>query len=216
MSRERFFVMLWSAAQRDNAGVRMGVMVKAGALSLAGMLAAGPALAASSGKCAKADEVTAIQVAAVQQELMVAALTCDQVTNFNAFQTGFGPELRTSDATLHKMFKRIFGAKQGEAEFHAFKTRMANDSSMRSINDNRAYCQEAAGVFASALAPTRPTLAAFVSTVTVQEQSPVNSCDIRVASTLSGLGGTSVAFILPKPKPMVDGTSAPVATSAAQ
>ncbi len=194
----------------------MGVMVKAGALSLAGMLAAGPSLAASSGKWAKADEITSIQVAAVQQELMVAALTCDQVTNFNAFQTGFGPELRASDATLHKMFKRIFGAKQGEAEFHAFKTRMANDSSMRSINDNRGYCQEAAGVFASALVPSRPTLAAFVSTVTVQEQSPVNSCDIRVASALPGLGGTSVAFILPKPKPMVDGEAAPAAPSAAQ
>jgi hypothetical protein len=193
----------------------MGVMVKAGALSLAGVLAAGPVLAASSSKCAKADEVTAIQVAAVQQELMVAALTCNEVTNFNAFQTGFGPELRASDATLHKMFKRIFGARQGEAEFHAFKTRMANNSSMRSINDNRGYCQEASGVFASALAPTRPSLAAFVSTVTVQEQSPVNSCDIRVAAALPGLAN-SAAFILPKPKPVADGGAASVAATAAQ
>src|ERR1700755_1613493 len=112
----------------------MGRMVKAGALSLAGVLMAGNALAASS-KCAKPDEVTAIQVSAVQQELMVAALTCDQITNFNAFQTGFGAELRASDATLHKMFKRIFGGKAGEDQFHAFKTRMANDSSIRSIHD---------------------------------------------------------------------------------
>jgi hypothetical protein len=196
----------------------MGVMVKAGALSLAGILVAGNALAASSGKCAKADEVTSIQVAAVQQELMVAALTCDQITNFNAFQTGYGPELRTSDATLHKMFKRIFGAKQGEAEFHAFKTRMANDSSIRSIHDNQGYCHEAAAVFASALAPTKPTLAAFVSGVTVQEESPVNSCDIRVASALPGLGGASGAsfsYILPKPKPMVDGVIAPTVATVA-
>lgn len=206
--------MLWSAPQRDNVGVRMGVMVKAGALSLAGILVAGNAFAASSGKCAKADEVTAIQASAVQQELMVAALTCDQVANFNAFQTGFGPELRNSDATLYKMFKRIFGAKQGEAEFHAFKTRMANDSSIRSIHDNQGYCKEAADVFASALAPAKPTLAAFVSGVTVQEQSPVNSCDIRVASALPGLGGGAI-FILPKPKPMVAGVVAPTETTAA-
>ena len=195
----------------------MGIMVKAGALSLAGMLVAGPALAASASKCAKADEITSIQVAAVQQELMVAALTCDQITNFNALQTGFGPELRASDETLHKMFKRIFGPRQGEAEFHAFKTRMANDSSIRSIHDNQGYCHEAASVFASALAPVKPTLAAFVSGITVQEESPVNSCDIRVASALPGLGGGStMSFILPRPKPMVDGVMAPAAAPAAQ
>jgi hypothetical protein len=192
----------------------MGVWAKASACSLAGILAASPVMAASSGKCARADEVTAIQVAAVQQELMVAALTCDQVTNFNAFQTGFGPELRSSDATLNKMFKRIFGPRQGEAEFHAFKTRMANDSSIRSINDNRAYCQEAATVFASALAPAKPTLAGFVSGVTVQEASPVNSCDIRVASALPGLSGSTVTYIFPKPKP--DDGAAPAATAAAR
>ena len=190
-------------------------MVKSGALSLASFLVAGNALAAASSKCAKPDEVTAIQTAVVQQELMVAALTCDQIANFNAFQTGYGPELRSSDDILHKMFKRIFGAKQGEAEFHAFKTRMANDSSIRSIHDNQGYCHEAANVFASALAPAKPTLAVFVSGVTVQEQSPVNSCDIRVASALPGLGGTgSVAYILPRPKPMVDGVIPDSATAA--
>jgi len=211
--------MLLSAPQRDNLGVRMGVMVKAGALSLAGMLVAGNALAAPSSKCAKADEVTAIQAAAVQQELMVAALTCDQITNFNAFQTGFGPELRTSDATLLKMFKRIFGGRQGESEFHAFKTRLANDSSIREIHDNQAYCKEAADVFAAALGPAKPTLAAFVSGVTIEEQSPVNSCDIRVASSLPGLAaaaGGPVTFILPKPKPMDDAVAAAPAAAPAQ
>lgn len=206
-------LMLLSAPQRDNVGVRMGVTVKAGALSLAGLLAASPVMAASSGKCAKADEVTAIQVAAVQQELMVAALTCNEVTNFNAFQTGYGPELRASDATLHKMFKRIFGPRQGEAQFHAFKTRLANDSSIRSINDNQGYCHETAAVFASALAPAKPTLAVFVSGVTVQQDSPVNSCDIRVASALPGLGGSAASYIMPKPKPL-DGDMGSVVSAA--
>ena len=176
----------------------MGTLGRAGALSLAGVLVAGNALAAASATCAKPDEVTAIQTAAVQQELMVAALTCNDVTSFNAFQTGFGPELRKSDATLHGMFKRIFGARRGEDEFHAFKTRLANDSSIRSIHDNAGYCQEAGNVFAAALTPAKPTLAVFVSGVTVQEQSPVDSCQIRVAVSLGGAGS---AYILPKPKP---------------
>jgi hypothetical protein len=183
--------------------------MKAGALSLAGVMLTGNAFAAShmQSKCAKPDEVTAIQTAAIQQELMVAALTCNQITNFNAFQTGFSKELQASDATLHKMFKRIFGARAGEDQFHAFKTRMANDSSIRSIHDNPGYCHEADTVFAAALAPAKPSLASFVSGVTVQEDSPVNSCEVRVAVSLGGMG---FAGILPKPKPLTDSSGAPV------
>lgn len=187
----------------------MGRKMKAGALSLAAVMVAGNAFAASSSKCAKPEEVTAIQTAAIQQELMVAALTCNDVTNFNAFQTGFSKELQTSDATLHKMFKRIFGGRAGEDQFHAFKTRMANDSSIRSIHDNPGYCHEADGVFSQALAPAKPTLAAFVSSVTVQEESPVNSCEVRVAVAFGGIG------ILPKPKPLTDSTGAPIDTGPA-
>ena len=186
----------------------MGLTMKVGAWSLAGIMLAGPAVAKPVEKCAKPDEVTAIQTAAIQQELMVAALTCNQITNFNAFQTGYSRELQASDATLHKMFKRIFGSRPGEDQFHAFKTRMANDSSIRSIHDNAGYCHEADTVFAAALAPAKPTLAAFVSGVTVQEQSPVDSCDIRVAVSLGGSAG----YILPKPKPLTDSTGAPIDT----
>jgi len=185
----------------------MGYGLKAGVLALAGILVASPAMAASS-KCAKADEVTAIQVAAIQQELMVAALTCDQVTNFNAFQTGFSKELRASDAVLEKMFKRVFGGRTGEDQYHAFKTRLANTSSSRSIHDNPGYCHEAADAFAAALTSARPTLAAFVSSVTVHDDSPVNSCDVRVAVNLKGAGAVSDGpAVLPKPKP-VDASAA--------
>ena len=186
--------------------------MRTGALSLAGVMMAGTAFAAGPSKCAKPEEVTAIQTAAIQQELMVAALTCNQVANFNAFQTGFSRELQASDATLHKMFKRIFGARAGEDQFHAFKTRMANDSSIRSIHDNPGYCHEADTVFAAALTPVKPTLAAFVSGVTVQEESPVNSCEVRVAVSL---GGAAFAGILPKPKPLTDSTGAPIDTGPA-
>jgi hypothetical protein len=186
----------------------MGYGLKAGALTLAGILAAGPVLAAPS-KCAKPAEVTAIQVAAIQQELMVAALTCDQIANFNAFQTGYSTELRASDAVLEKMFKRIFGSRPGEDQYHAFKTRLANNSSSRSIHDNPGYCHEAQTVFSAALIPSRPALADFASGVTVQEDSPVNSCDIRVAVSLQNAAqGANGTFILPKPKPDLGGVAA--------
>lgn len=150
-------------------------------------------------KCARPDEVTAIQAAAIQQELMVAALTCNDVSNFNSFQTSFNRELRTSDGKLLGMFHRLYGFRQGEVEYHAFKTRLANDSSMRSIHNNPDYCREAATVFATALMPEKPTLAQFVSGVQVSDASPVDSCEIRVAT---GLKGAGLPAIVPKPNPL--------------
>ena len=199
----------------------MGSAWKAGAVALATVVAANTAVArptrsaAPSPKCAKADEVSAIQAAAVQQQLMVAALTCNEISRFNTFQTNFGPELRASDATLARMFKRLYGAR-GEAEYHAFKTRLANDSSIRSIHDNVNYCQQAGALFTSALLPAKPTLVSFVSVVQVVEESPVNSCELRVAvATPSGLPATAASSetapaaagpapdVMPRPKPVV-------------
>lgn len=178
----------------------MGRWTCVGAIALGVGLVAGGAMAKGKvPRCAQPDEVTAIQTAAVQQQLMVAALTCNEIDHFNAFQTGFGPELRTSDARLEHMFKRMFGAGSGEAQYHAFKTRMANDASMMSIHDNTAYCHNASTVFAAALAPAKPSLADFVSAVPVTEASPVDSCELRVAGNLAGL---PAAVIVPKPNPL--------------
>ncbi len=178
----------------------MGRNLGVGAIALSAVVAAGGAMAMPPSKCAKPVEVTAIQAAAIQQELMVAALTCNEISNFNAFQTGYSGELRASDATLERMFKRLFGGTRGEAEYHAFKTRLANNSSMRSIKDNPNYCHEASQVFAAALGSQRPTLADFVSGIPVNDPSPVDSCEIKVAV---GLVGAKVApNVVPKPNPL--------------
>ena len=177
----------------------MGRKLGAGAVAFLAAVATGTTAFAAS-KCAMPAEVTAIQAAAVQQELMVAALTCNEVPHFNAFQTNFGRELRSEDARLLSMFRRLYGGRRGESEYHAFKTRLANDSSIRSIHDNPSYCREAQQVFAAALGPEKPVLANFVSGVAVHEDGPVNSCNVRVAL---GLRSTASGFnIVPKPNPL--------------
>jgi hypothetical protein len=150
-------------------------------------------------KCAAPAEVTAIAATSIQQELMVAALTCNQITNFNAFQTNFGPELRSSDRTLMHMFLRLYGGR-GEAEYHAFKTRLANNSEMRSIHGNQDFCTAAGLVFAAALAVAKPSLSDFVSGVQVEDPSPVNSCQMEVTLSLSG--AMAAPAILPRQKPV--------------
>ncbi|HEV2561449.1 MAG TPA: hypothetical protein VGT78_04855 [Rhizomicrobium sp.] len=181
----------------------MRIALGASSIALAAMVAG--AAAAAPLKCAKPDEVTAIQASVIQQQLMVAALTCNQITSFNAFQTGFGVELRSSDGVMEKMFKRVYGTADGEAAYHAFKTRMANDSSIRSIHDNANYCKEAETVFAAALSPDKPTLAAFVSATKVSEQSPVDTCDLGAVQSASAEPG----FIVPKPNPLRTALLAP-------
>ncbi len=194
----------------------MGRTVLAGATALAAFLAVGgmatdvyakarprskPVAAL---RCAKANEVSAIQASAIQQQLMVAALTCNAIENFNAFQNGYNAELRASDATLMKMFKRLYPGRQGEAEYHAFKTRMANDSSVRSIHDNQAYCASAREVFAAALVPARPTLSNFVASIPVKDESPVQSCEITVAAGFAGApaAATTAGVAVPTPNPL--------------
>jgi hypothetical protein len=177
----------------------VGMKSRIGAVALA-VLATGSAAMAGSSRCARPDELTAIQAATIQQELMVAALTCNEISRFNAFQTGYSKELRSSDGALQRMFQRLYGPRQGESEYHSFKTRLANNSSIRSIHSNPDFCREASQVFAAALGQDRPTLAGFVSGIEVFEESPISSCEIKVAMGLAG--AKTVPSVVPKPNPM--------------
>lgn len=172
----------------------MGTKTAAGLVCATALLLGAGAMAAP--RCARPEEVTAIQAAMIQQQLMVAALTCNEVEHFNAFQTSYGPELRASDAHLEKMFRRLYGNRRGEAEYHAFKTRLANHSSMRSIRDNAGYCRDARAAFDAALRGAKPTLAAFVGSVQIVEEPPVGSCRMRVR-----VGMNVVPNVTPRPNP---------------
>jgi hypothetical protein len=156
--------------------------------------------------CAQPVEVTAIQTAVVQQELMDAALGCGPTAleNFNAFQTTFGSELRRSDKTLLTMFRRIHGGSRGDAAYNLFKTDMASKAEIHRVRAMTDFCAAANVVFAAALAPQKPALSDFVSGIQITDENndtrPVASCDIRVALTLKGTEATPT--IVPKPNPM--------------
>lgn len=139
----------------------MGRRLAAATVAVA-TLAAGTAWAADQ-KCAKPEEMTAMQTAAVQQELMVAALTCNAVTLYNAFVTGYQKELFASDKALQKLYMRMRGGKSGMEGYHAYKTKLANGSSMKSIRNITEFCANAQAAFSTALGPAKSTLSAFIS-----------------------------------------------------
>ncbi len=158
--------------------------------------------------CAQPDEVTAIQTAVIQQELMDAALGCGEHAqqNFNAFQTSYASELRRSDADLLRMFKRVQGSKRGDAAYNLFKTDMASKAEIRRVRGMTDFCAAADLVFAAALAPEKPSLSDLVSGLQIQDTNaddndtrPVQSCEMRVAVTLRG--AQVAPNVVPKPKP---------------
>ncbi|MGQ0741233.1 MAG: hypothetical protein ACT4OG_02900 [Alphaproteobacteria bacterium] len=155
----------------------MGGKLAVAALAAAS-LAASTAWAAE--KCAKSDEMSAMQTAAVQQELMVAALSCNAVTLYNAFVTGYQKELQASDKTLKSLFVRL-GGKKGVEDYHAFKTRLANGSSIKSIKNITEFCANAQAAFSAALGPAKSTLSAFVSGHETDDTAGLTECEKKEA-----------------------------------
>ena len=171
------------------------------------MVGATGAEARISASCASPSEVQAIQVSAVVQELTDAALSCGEeaMSNMSRFQTTFQKELRRSDATLKSMFKRMQGARAGDAAYDAYKTRAINHAEQRRIKPGQQanFCKTARIVFAAALAGDKPVLEDFVSGVPVDEANPVDSCEIKVAVSLQGV--QAGPDIQPTPRPALPG-----------
>ena len=182
--------------------MKLGACVAA--LSLTGMSIAEARISAA---CATSSEVSAIQVSAVVQELTDAALSCgpQSLANMQQFQIVFQKELRRSDATLKAMFKRLNGARAGDAAYDSYKTRAINHAEQRRIKpgEQENFCRTARVVFEAALAPDKPVLEDFVSGVPVNEANPVDSCEIKVAVSLQGVeAGPDIA---PMPRPALPG-----------
>lgn len=193
-------------------------VMKLGAAVAACSLVAMSAAQARAAACASAAEISAIQVAAVHQELTDAALACGpkSVSLFNRFQTAFSKELRRSDATMLSMFKRLNGNARGNAAYDAFKTRTIARAEIRrtkpGAHDN--FCRTAELVFAVALAPDKPVLEDFVSGVPVNETSPVDSCEIKVAVALQGVQVGPDIVPTPRPDLPSDGQGSASASAA--
>jgi hypothetical protein len=153
--------------------------------------------------CATEAEISAIQVSAVQQELTDAALACGEHETelFNRFQTVFNKELRRSDARMLSMFKRLYGSARGNAEYDAYKTRAIAHAEQRRTKPGAAvnFCKTADIVFAAALAPDKPVLEDFVAGVPVEENNPVDPCEVKVGLALQGVAAPPA--VIPKPRP---------------
>ena len=152
--------------------------LKTGAAALMLVCMAGNVSAATATGCARPEDLSAVKAAAVQQRLMVAALSCDAIQLYNKFVTSYQKELQASDRTLENFFRRLNG-RTGTEDYHAFKTRLANASSMQSIGDITGYCSSAKEVFAVALDGAKTSLTNFVSLQKTSADDTFAPCQFR-------------------------------------
>jgi len=134
-------------------------------------MACEPAFA--SDRCATHDEVATLKVAALQQQMMVAALTCHQTGAYNRFVRTFRPELQRSDHAMLSLFVRK-DSSDGDADYNAYKTKLANVSMLKENEEGRSFCRDAKANFA-ALAHQR-SLTDFASSRPVYVSLPFSDC----------------------------------------
>lgn len=131
-----------------------------GAAALAFFFLTGQAWAG--GYCASPEEKAALKIAALQQQLMVAALSCSETGFYNRFVIAYRTDLQRSDTVLQGYFLHS-DPHGGIAAYHAYKTKLANTASLRSLRDIETYCTDAHAVFDTALARYDQPLTALVS-----------------------------------------------------
>ena len=122
----------------------MTIRMKSAACLLA--LAAMSAEASAADLC-DPDSAGALKTAAVQQELMVAGLTCNATPQYNRFVLDNRAALQKSDAALMRYFRARDG---NEAGYDSYKTKLANLSASRSASEGARYCRDMARDFDAA------------------------------------------------------------------
>jgi hypothetical protein len=150
-------------------------MKRALAFVATGLLLSNPIAGAAASQCASSADQAALKTAAVQQQLMVAALSCHDVYEYNRFVLGHRSELINSDDALKAYFQKA-DKLHGTATYNKYKTELANAASLRSSREPDSFCNAAAREFDSVLRPA--SLATIVASADLIADAPGASCPV--------------------------------------
>lgn len=142
---------------------------------------ANAALAASDfARCASPGDMLAVRAAAVQQTLMVAAISCRATKPYQDFVMGYRQQLQDSDVALQNFFRRMNDV-TGTADYHAFKTHLANAAAILPSQDAGKFCANAKVMFEAASAADN-SLTAFLSQQTTPADKAFPLCEVQTAA----------------------------------
>lgn len=96
--------------------------------------------------CASPQEVKALQAAALEQQLAAAAQSCHLSMDYGLFVAKFRDPIVRSDRAVRAFFQH----RNNSEGYDAYKARIAEDASLRSLHDPQ-FCRSAKAVFDMAL-----------------------------------------------------------------
>lgn len=195
----------------------MTLTLRASAALTAACLVVATASAASKAApaCVKGPDESALQVRTVQTDLMVAALSCSASARYNEFVKANQPALMAAHTQLGKFFSAKRG---GQSALNAFITKLANDSSKRSVGNIAAFCQETGWLYDAILKPERGKLEPFIAQLWVAQRHGFQPCEPRASYMALGPAGlveVAAATAAPAAPAAAPAAGAPAAAAAA-
>ena len=145
-------------------------------------------------RCAAPKDYASLKLAALQQQLMVAALTCHETGSYNRFVLGYRSQLQRSDHAMLAFFKKRDGARAGDAHYNAYKTKLANDAMLQENADSDGYCEAARVAFQAAF-QNRGSLNNWVASQRVNAEIPYEDCSKEEAALTPATHGTRHAAL---------------------
>lgn len=136
---------------------------------LGGVMAAaampGMALAA----CLRPAERTAFDIRALQSQLMVVALSCQQQDDYNAFVTRFRSQLGDAHRGVTGYYQRASG-RQAQRQMDQYITNLANNQMQVGITQGSHFCRNQTPLFQQAMAASSPAdLAAITQRASIPQ-----------------------------------------------
>ena len=132
------------------------------AAGLAAVVLSAPAMAQT---CVQPAEKAAFDIRALQSQLMVAALSCQQDQQYNTFVRQYSSELGGAYRGIQTHYRRTAGAR-GQTSLDGYITSLANAQSQDGIRQGSNFCANVLPLFAAALAA--PKSAEGLATVAQQ------------------------------------------------
>jgi hypothetical protein len=151
---------------------------------VAGLTAAVVATPVLADSCLQPAERTAMEVRALQSQLMVAALACNKTDQYNAFVTRYQRDLGDAYKSVTSHFKRVHGNVQGQKQLDIYITQLANAQSQDGIDQGSTFCQNVAPLFQQAM--VQQGSMATLASLTTQS-------NVVVPYSLDTCGGTTTA-----------------------
>lgn len=132
--------------------------------------------AAAFAACVQPAEKTAFDVRALQSQLMVVALVCQQHDDYNAFVRRHMNDLGAANQSLMNYHRRAHGA-QHQRQLDLYITNLANSQMQAGIAQGSHFCRNQAPLFQLAMAATnRAELANIAVTQRVPQPLELTLC----------------------------------------